>query len=326
MANTRNRRIGSLKNTLLDKGRESALTAVQVFNNPLIKFKSETFIVLMMISWTYLMHAYFKSQGIDYRYFEQQGQRRKFGKTRHGAYKHWSLEDCINNAQSPLDKATKANLFFLLGLRHEIEHQMSLSLDQDVSSKLHACCLNFNNYIVKLFGIEWGIEKHLAYSINFSQTQPTGTRTPKSNVPAHIQNYIKQFEDGLEEDIYGNQAYALRMLLFQKVANRKGQADQVIEFIDPSSEMAKGLESQYYAIKDREKPKFRPKDIVNKMKEEGFAGFTISQHTKLWQSKDAQNPAKKFGVEVSGQWYWYENWLTEVRNYCQQQGRRARAA
>jgi hypothetical protein len=40
-----------------DQSQDAALTAVQVFNSPLIKFKPETFIVLMNIAWTYLLHA-----------------------------------------------------------------------------------------------------------------------------------------------------------------------------------------------------------------------------------------------------------------------------
>ena len=42
------RRIGSIKYALISKSKEAALSAVKIFNDPLIKFKSETFIVLMI--------------------------------------------------------------------------------------------------------------------------------------------------------------------------------------------------------------------------------------------------------------------------------------
>ena len=61
----RKRSCGSLKIQLIKKSRESALSAVQIFNNPNILFKSETYIVLMIIAWTYLLHAYFKENKID---------------------------------------------------------------------------------------------------------------------------------------------------------------------------------------------------------------------------------------------------------------------
>lgn len=36
----------SITNELLDKSKEAMVSAVQIYNNPLIKFKSEMFIIL----------------------------------------------------------------------------------------------------------------------------------------------------------------------------------------------------------------------------------------------------------------------------------------
>ncbi len=57
---TRKRTVGSLATELLAKSREAALSAVRVFNDPHVSFKSETFIVLMVIAWTYLLHAHYR--------------------------------------------------------------------------------------------------------------------------------------------------------------------------------------------------------------------------------------------------------------------------
>lgn len=86
----------SVANELLDKSKEAMISAVQIYNNPLIRFKSEMFIITAIISWTYLMHAYYRKKGVEYRYYRQRGQRKKFDKTKNGAYKHWELERCIN--------------------------------------------------------------------------------------------------------------------------------------------------------------------------------------------------------------------------------------
>ena len=59
----------SITNELLDKSKEAMVSAVQIYNNPLIKFKSEMFIITAIIFWTYLMHAYYSKESIDYRYF-----------------------------------------------------------------------------------------------------------------------------------------------------------------------------------------------------------------------------------------------------------------
>jgi hypothetical protein len=55
------RSTSSIKLELVRQSREAALNAVQTYNNPLIGFKSQAFIVLMTIAWTYLLHAYYRA-------------------------------------------------------------------------------------------------------------------------------------------------------------------------------------------------------------------------------------------------------------------------
>src|SRR6266700_261351 len=159
------RRIFSVSEELIVKSREAALAAVQIFNNPQVTFKSEIFIVLMNIAWTYLLHAYYRKKRVEYRYFELKGKHRRFNHTKSGAYKYWELERCLNEQNNPLDKNTANNLRFLIGIRHEIEHQMTTRIDASLSAKFQACCLNYNDYVKKLFGDELGIDKHLAFSL-----------------------------------------------------------------------------------------------------------------------------------------------------------------
>jgi len=148
---SRNRRVGSIANELVNKSREAALAAVQIFNNPTITFKSEIFIVVMCIAWTYLFHAYYRKQNIEYRYYRISGKKKIFDRTKNGAYKYWELEKCLNDKSSPLDKDTANNIRFLIGIRHEIEHQMTNRIDDYLSARFQACCLNYNEYIKKLY-------------------------------------------------------------------------------------------------------------------------------------------------------------------------------
>ena len=94
----RKRLVKSIKQELIKKSREAALAAVQVFNNPAITFKSEIYVVMMVIAWTYLLHAYYRGVKVDYRYFETlPSGRKKFHTTAKGAYKHWELERCLKD-------------------------------------------------------------------------------------------------------------------------------------------------------------------------------------------------------------------------------------
>lgn len=319
----RNRRVNSVKLELIKKSREAALSAVQIFNNPNITFKAEAFTVLIIIAWTYLLHAYFRDKGIEYRFFTLKGRRRVFDKTKYGAYKHWELERCLNDTACPIDRDAINNLKFLIGLRHEIEHQMTSRIDDLLSARFQACCLNYNKYIKNLFSNDFGIDQHLSFSLQFStiSTEQKDLLKDQSNLPGNIQGYIRDFDESLSDDEYGHPNYAYRVLFVAKTANRKGQADRVIEFVKSDSPLASAINKEYTVIKETEKAKFLPKQIIDIMQGEGYSKFTMHKHTDFWKLKDAKNKKNNFGVMVGGkQWYWYESWLDEVRKHCQSKG------
>lgn len=72
-----------------------------------------------------------------------------------------------------------------------------------------------------------------------------------------------------------------------------------------------------YLVKEREKPKFKPRQIVELMREGGFPRFSIYHHTKLWQERDAKREEGRYGTQLpDGSWYWYETWVEVVREHC----------
>ncbi|MDN5936103.1 MAG: DUF3644 domain-containing protein, partial [Nitrosospira sp.] len=187
------RRVFSIKEELLKKSREAALAAVQIFNNPNVTFKSETYIVLMNIAWTYLLHAFYRSGKVDYRYSVQGPKRKQYNRTKNGAFKHWELERCLNEEQCPLEREVVQNLKFLIGLRHEIEHQMTTRIDNLLSARFQACCINYHDAATSLFGDQYGIAKYLAVSLQFSSLsqEQVDTLEQQEGLPRHIKRYIE---------------------------------------------------------------------------------------------------------------------------------------
>lgn len=323
MAKKRVRKVGSIKAELVAKSREAALSAIRVFNDPMTKFKSESFIVLMMIAWTYLLHAHYRQKRIEYRYFDQKAKKRSFHRTKRGAYKYWELERCLNDDKSPIDKDTANNLRFLIGLRHEIEHQMTMSLDNYLSARYQACALNYNTYLKKLFGKAEGIEEHLTYSIQFLQLaeeQMSGP-LPVTDIPARLLAYIADFDAGLKHEEFNSPQFAYRLLFHKKLVNRAGQADRVIEFLDPNSEAAKAIDKEFWVKKEIEKPKFRPTDVVQQVQAAGFVKFRVTpEHAAMWKAEDAKKDGKGYGVNIAGVWYWYQNWIDRCIELCKAAG------
>lgn len=308
-----------VEDELLEKSKEAALAAVQIFNNPCITFKAESYVVLMIISWTYLLHAYFRSKKIDYRYSKKKDNKTIYSKTKNGSYKYWELERCLNEDECPLEHDTKNNLRFLIGLRHEIEHQMTNRIDDLLSARFHACCLNYNRDITNIFGDEHALENHLSFSLQFTTIDSDQKKILEDygDLPSNIKSFVKKFDGKLTEDEVNSPQFAYRVYFVQKLVNHENQADRVIEFVKSDDPRAKELCKERVVIKESEKNKYLPNQIVEMMKQEGFSAFTMHSHTLLWKEKDAKNPNNGYGVMVAEKhWHWYEKWVDFVREHC----------
>jgi hypothetical protein len=315
---TRKRRFGSVASELVKKAREAMLTAVQIYNNPQIEFKSELFIVTNVIAWTYLLHSYYRKNDVEYRQIDERakGQRRKFLTTQYGAVRHWSLEQCLNSADCPLDDIVRKNLLFLIGIRHEIEHQMTTRIDGQMSAKFMASALNFNAAIKKHFGPKYSLENEQAFSIQFSSIDQNTAKIllAEADLPQHIRSFVVQFENGMSQDEYDDSRFSYRVAFVKKISNSKASADQVYEFVPAGSEAETQMNKAY--LKETEKAKYKPSTVVSLMKAEGYKNFRIHHHSELWKAADAKNPKYQYGTDVEGTWFWYESWLPQVRKHC----------
>lgn len=111
---------------ILENSINSALTAVETYNRPRVQFRIENYIILMIIAWTKLFHAYFQSEiGERYFYKEKNGRYKKID----GEKKAWELTECIKEYQKMsksypnLSDPVVANLRFFIGIRNKIEHR-----------------------------------------------------------------------------------------------------------------------------------------------------------------------------------------------------------
>lgn len=153
--------------------------------------------------------------------------------------------------------------------------------------------------------------------MELSREQVTGIPTRES-VPEHLQTFIADFDSGLGDDEYNSERYSYRLFFTRKLANRRGQADSVVEFIDPKSELGETIQTQYWFKKEVERPKFLPSKIVEMMQKEGYTNFNMHHHTLLWKERDGKNPGKGLGTQIATAWYWYESWLDIVREHCKE--------
>jgi hypothetical protein len=312
----RKRRVHSIKNELIKKSQESALAAIQIFNNPLITFKSESFIVLMNIAWTYLLHAYYRKIEVDYRYFDQKEKIKKYRKTKGGADKYWELEKCLRHEKCNIGEPIKDNLRFLIGIRHEIEHKMTDRIDNIIIGKFQACCINYNVTIKQLFGEGAGLDKTISLALqlfSFGEQQIDQLKNEPS-LPKNVIKFISDHEKNMEST--DDARYDYKVIYIRINANHENQADTAYKFVSEESPECKNIRN--VLVKDREKQKWSATPIVDKGKKV-YPEFSIHKHTALWQRNDAKNPSKKYGVMVVKTWYWYDEWLKFVLDHCKKE-------
>ena len=311
---------------LLIKAREAMISAVHTFNSAGLTFRTELFIVSAVIAWTYLMHAWFKREGIDYRHTKNVGGEKVVQKTPSGAEKYWELGQCLKHARAPIEQGAKDNLNLLLEIRHEIEHRSTSRIDDALSAKLQACCINFNDAIKSMFGAQYALERRLPIALQFVTFSPDQRAILKKagNLPRHVETMMDNFEQNLTPEQQADPRFAFRVFMVHKTANRSPGADLAVEIVQPGSDIA---EKFNMALKEVEKKKYLPQVIVDSMKDEGWDLFNMHSHTQLWKRLNAKDPAKGYGAIAVGQtWCWYETWLNRVREECQQHPERFKTA
>lgn len=303
---------------LLIKAREAMIAAVHTFNSAGLTFRAEIFIVTAVIAWTYLLHAWYKREGVDYRHTKMENGAKVVTLTAEGAEKFWELAQCLKHPKCPVETSAKDNLNFLLALRHEIEHRSTDRIDDAISAKLQACCINFNDAIKEWFGPNFTLERRLPIALQFVTFGPDQLNLLKRarNLPSHIEGVMESFEANLTAEQRADPRYGFRVYMVGKTANRPASSDLAVEIVPAGSELANTIN---IAIKEVEKKKFLPGEVVKAMHSEGWARFSMDKHTKLWKRLDAKKAGQPYGaVAVGNTWCWYQPWIDRVREECQQ--------
>ena len=303
---------------LVIKAREAMLNAISGYNSPRTLFRTECFIVLAVIAWTYLLHWHYGEANVDYRSRKDDG---SLVTTKHGAVKHWELETCLMQEGCPVDSATAANLRFLIAIRHEIEHQMTNRIDDTLSAKVQACVLNFNAALARLCGERTRLDRDVSIAVQLAGIgrEQRNMLLRDMDLPPSFVAAQAAFERELPEDIMRDERYAWRVMMVHRNTNSKGAADEMVEFVKSGSE-TEG-EIHRVLVKEMEKRKYRPSDIVAEAVARGFGRFNMHHHTTLVRERGAKDKKQPYGAYVDigeKDWRWYGSWLNEVVNYCEQ--------
>jgi hypothetical protein len=220
----------------LEKATESAMLAVEVYNKPATKFRSGGFIVLMCIAWTSLFHAIFLRNRKKPFHKGENGRYIKID----GDYKAWELSYCLDEHFGGANSAVRENLRFMVGLRNKIEHRSMPELDHHIFGECQACLFNFEDMLVKEFGVRHAMNESLALALQFSHLrnadQDKAVQALRKPLQNAVSDYLAGFRSSLSSVVFQDMRFSYRVFLIPKIANQAHQGDVAIEFVkyDPT--------------------------------------------------------------------------------------------
>jgi hypothetical protein len=284
----------------LEKARAAALAAVEAYNKPGSHFRTAHYIVLIAIAWTALFHAVFFKNGRRPWY-----RKRTAGKGVRYVYvdgepKHWELSECLKEYWGDKNPAERANLQFLVGLRHRIEHRHLPELDATLYGECQSSLTNFDEMLSREFGGRHSLNESLAFSLQFSKSVPVqkaaALRRHVASVGKGVLEFIDGFRNGLSDEVVNDPRYSFRVYLVPKITARPTSADIAVEFVtyDPNvPQDAEGLRRVTALIKERQVPVanlglLKATQVVEQVKTRLGARFNLAHHTRAWRHYDVR--------------------------------------
>lgn len=240
---------------LVLKAKECAVLSLDIYNRPATVFKSEGFIIMILIAWTSLLHAIFQRDGVDYFTKDDNGDNVILPDNDCRA---WELSRCVKEYFKGLNNATTKNIEFLIGLRNKIVHRYVPTIDMHVAGECQAAILNFDELMTSEFGEYYALKEFMSMPL-----QTTNIRTEKQiEIQKKFQGkqydvvkaYIDKYREQIEDDIYQDPKYSFRVYLIPKTGNNITSSDLALEFVkyDPSNpKIIDDINKQIAVIKEK---------------------------------------------------------------------------
>lgn len=261
-----------IDNERLVRAREAMILAVELFNTPRIAFKTGVFSMLANVAWTYLLHEYYESNGVQI--INNEG----FSLL---------LSQMIARSDCPLSKACKQNLTALKEIRDVVEHRTIGPFDLKWLPLFQSTCLNFEKALTELFGPRLTLGRELGFSIQFAKLATEQIATLQGyDLPEHIAALDASLAAKLEEGDADNLEYQFKVVYTLTNASK---AKAHFQFVQPDS--AEGKEMQNVLIKYKPVEDIwplKPGEVVKRVAAASGRNFTSDKHQRAWKMYKAR--------------------------------------
>jgi hypothetical protein len=279
-------------------------TAILVYNNNILSTRSETFIVLSIIAWTYFLHARLMGEGVTPVYKNADGTSMLVD----GQEKLWELSYCIERPEAGITSGEKANLKYLIAIRNAIEHRSADDINDALQPKIQANALNFLKYAKEKFGTKYDFSNDLAFAIQLQALTMKSANALKGAAPVAkaVAAVNALLEAPMTQAEFNDPAYSFRVYVVPKVTNNAKKADQAVIYSPTGSDVE-------MAIKLVERPKYRMTEAIKKLLDDEGIAVSSYKFQQAWKLHDLKNPAKGLAVQLGCQWFWYQEGVDRIK-------------
>lgn len=289
------------------RAREAMILAVQLFNSPALKFKTENFAILAQIAWTYLLHEHYVRAKV--KIYAEDGRSLLLGQM-------LDRQDC------PLSRGIRNNLRALKVIRDEVEHKILGQYDGRWLSIFQASCLNFEKTLCDFFGSAVSLSKDLSFALQFSRmTIEQLGAVNDHDLPEHVQALDARLQHEISEADQKDLEYQFRVIYTLDAAS-KSRAH--FEFLRPDSAEGKEIRNilvQYKSADDLYPHK--PGAVVKLVSQKSAVSFTTNNHTQAWKlykarsekaAKQPENTNKEYCIyhAAHGDYTYSDAWVSKI--------------
>lgn len=295
----------------LVRAREAMILAVQVFNSPSVRFKTEVFTMLANVAWTYLMHEHYDRRSV--RIVDRDG-------------RSLLLSQMLDRHDCPLSKGMRDNLRGMKILRDDVEHKLLGRADSRWLALFQACCLNFDKAMCELFGDQLTLSHDLAFALQFAKLNfEQVTTLNRYEIPGEIDAVDARLREGMTNAQVADLEYQFRVV-YTLDAVTKSRAH--FQFVQPDSAEGKDIRNVLvqHKLADHLYP-HKPGDVVRTVVAATGAAFTQHNHTQAWRKFAArprngatqpENTNRDFCVfhAAHGDYTFSDQWVQKLIAVC----------
>lgn len=297
-------------NELLEKSKESVISAIQIYNNPSSKFRTESYLVHMVIAWNSLLQAIFIKKGVEIYEKNDEGGYITIGDRN----KTKGLDKLVSEYFSDHNDPRFVNLDFIIRLRNEVEHSLYVNLEEtdvDLFGECQSLLLNYETVLAEEFGDRNGLEHKIGLAIQLSKKfvdeQVNSQTLPAKQANLRIKQFIESYRDTISMDTYNDQRFRFSIFMIPKLSNNKHADDLPVIFsndlkLEQGEVQGKAgflaIKTQSIEVPVQKYYYLKPSDVVELVKQKSNrTGFTVNLHTNCWKQYEVRPRGEDMGFK-----------------------------